>query len=612
MERQIKDTYDVNSAQQNLEAINILQQIDTEVPIKDIFLLAATSVIYKRDKNPYNLMEYLKEWVELDKAVAYQKYHEELYPQLFKEKIFSYIEVKKWAKHFINIYNRDILFNVSIEHEKLMKDYEELVSEIIRWGGTDQKWIGMQQYYICDGLRHKGKFNELFNILIGKYDFPITHKIAFLKIVADNTHENSDILWNCVIKLEDYVKRFENASGLYDLIPRINLFLEDNKNTLIKNSKIKSEEIIYIDESKDIDPKELLSYIKTLSDLSREIDYPPFDIDLFITKLKYNKESAEKFGTEKLNEELEKLTSIRNQLNQSERIRDELNELFLAGKMYFPGFFFSDDDVEVFNFPKLKEEVNKYKFKAILLNIKEIRNNYKRKLNDSELDDLQKELIINDLVNEANEVVQKVIEFENQALKNQVEEELQDLFGEANWKYLKEDTKTLLISADIIYRRLADYGKAIDYSGATLPLAKALEKELYRFFYEEYLAFQISNGLDIPSVFADSRPFTMGSIKHFFRFERGEYLRKGQRYFRTKYRNQNEFRYSRVHIPMSNKPLENETIPNQFCLDLEDIKRIRDEVAHKDEIAKATSDKCRDLMFQTKKFFVNFINNISK
>ncbi len=69
------------------------------------------------------------------------------------------------------------------------------------------------------------------------------------------------------------------------------------------------------------------------------------------------------------------------------------------------------------------------------------------------------------------------------------EKKLKASLSEEVWGKLDESTRTLLVSARIMYNDLMALGKSSDYSGVCLLAIKALEREMIKRFYVDYIKF---------------------------------------------------------------------------------------------------------------------------
>lgn len=69
------------------------------------------------------------------------------------------------------------------------------------------------------------------------------------------------------------------------------------------------------------------------------------------------------------------------------------------------------------------------------------------------------------------------------------EKRLEVWMEKQNWRKLNETSKTLLVSAGLLYNNLLSLPKAPDFSGICLLALRALEEEVYRRFYVNYIAF---------------------------------------------------------------------------------------------------------------------------
>lgn len=69
------------------------------------------------------------------------------------------------------------------------------------------------------------------------------------------------------------------------------------------------------------------------------------------------------------------------------------------------------------------------------------------------------------------------------------EEKLKISLGEAAWDKLSEESQKFLVSAKVTYNYLINIKAAIDYSGVCLLVTKALEVEMKKRFYTDYMAY---------------------------------------------------------------------------------------------------------------------------
>lgn len=77
---------------------------------------------------------------------------------------------------------------------------------------------------------------------------------------------------------------------------------------------------------------------------------------------------------------------------------------------------------------------------------------------------------------------------DNEVLNNE-QEKLIQLLGESGWKKLNEASQRFLISARVLFRQFQKLQDIIDYSGVCVLVTKALEVELDKRFYHNFLSF---------------------------------------------------------------------------------------------------------------------------
>lgn len=89
--------------------------------------------------------------------------------------------------------------------------------------------------------------------------------------------------------------------------------------------------------------------------------------------------------------------------------------------------------------------------------------------------------------------VESIIEHQKNMVMNEnyhVEKRnLVELFGLDSWKKLSEDSKTFLITSKFMYNHLSQLNENFDYSGICVLITKALEVEIFKRFFTDFLKY---------------------------------------------------------------------------------------------------------------------------
>lgn len=135
----------------------------------------------------------------------------------------------------------------------------------------------------------------------------------------------------------------------------------------------------------------------------------------------------------------------------------------------------------------------------------------------------------------ASVMLYQSVQQSGQASIKQAEHHLQQQFG-GYWKRLKKGSRDALLSAAVIWNRCADIDySCFDFSGVCITACTALERELRKYFFNDFQEFLVENNVPLdkwPDVlqyhnerkqeFKRSTNFTMGKLPYLFAYTNGE------------------------------------------------------------------------------------------
>lgn len=196
---------------------------------------------------------------------------------------------------------------------------------------------------------------------------------------------------------------------------------------------------------------------------------------------------------------------------------------------------------------------------------------------------------------------------------------LKDEFEEV-WKVLDKKSKTFLVTAKITFNslRLKDKNDELDYSGVCLLVTKALEVELYRVFFEEYIQSLKDNQVKMnryPGILllddGSLKPdylFNMGLVVPIYGLRRDDNeIKEGSIYnYRTFLRYAKENLYE-----FSNDKLIEEVYRNAYFVERV-RKDYRNPSAHRGYLTRTKCLECFDYIVDTEKQMKRMLGNMDK
>ncbi|WP_069649004.1 hypothetical protein [Caloranaerobacter ferrireducens] len=294
-------------------------------------------------------------------------------------------------------------------------------------------------------------------------------------------------------------------------------------------------------------------------------------------------------------------------------------------------FIFITDEEKVEEYETL---ANTYITKAIYLSVQDIRKKYLNQLNEADEND---ETLTN-LINEINDMVIEKAKNLSGSIVEEAKQNLREKFGDRLWGKLEPKTRDFLITGEIVYLYSLKMGDFIDnkvesnqmtenikfdYSAPTIPLTKALENEMFKYFIIEFKKYCDQTNKSVPNIIMkilNGRDyFALGKwVSHILTDE--EYYDKAKFYFASKFNGETIKKHCRLKnkknrrgeiIYKQGRPLKEidfETFP--FAENISELSKERNKVAHKEGISKEEAIKIRSYIIgiepTTREDIVNF------
>lgn len=219
-----------------------------------------------------------------------------------------------------------------------------------------------------------------------------------------------------------------------------------------------------------------------------------------------------------------------------------------------------------------------------------------------------------------SECVETIMEYQSDITKdNQYEEEKSRLvqnFGKS-WEKLSNEAKNLLITSKFMFKKLEKIDENMDYSGICILVTKALEVEIFKRFFTDFLEYlderYNKNYSEYPTslLFRYQQPlfperFTMGNIAFVLCYS--------ENYRDTPEQIKNNkiklIEYCQSNIFSGKRKEEIEELLNSYASSIEDIRvRFRNPSAHRGEIKKTTAEKCFEIIIDVEKLLVKMLDS---
>lgn len=189
--------------------------------------------------------------------------------------------------------------------------------------------------------------------------------------------------------------------------------------------------------------------------------------------------------------------------------------------------------------------------------------------------------------------------------------------GEEGWNKLCEKSKTFLITSKVMYNHLLDMEGILDYSGICVLVTKALEVELHRRFFTDFLDY-LNNKYDYdykqyPTtlLYRKRKPlfsetFTMGNLAYVMCYEEDKYARPDE-----KVNNKAKLmEYCKKCLFSRYDENEIEELLTKFASSIENIREnYRNPSAHTNEIKQVDAEECLNLVLDVEKLLKQMLDS---
>lgn len=189
--------------------------------------------------------------------------------------------------------------------------------------------------------------------------------------------------------------------------------------------------------------------------------------------------------------------------------------------------------------------------------------------------------------------------------------------GQNGWDKLSEASKTFLISAKVMYNHLIMIDDVIDYSGVCVLVTKALEAEMDKRFYSNFLNYldkvykKDYSKYHTALLFQGSKPlkpekFTMGSIAFVLCYLENKYDRDFQKENNKKCLMQ----YAKEKVFSKYSELEIKKMIFEYAEKIEDVRnRYRNPSAHTNELKQVDAEGCFNLVLDVEKLLKRMLDS---
>ena len=194
---------------------------------------------------------------------------------------------------------------------------------------------------------------------------------------------------------------------------------------------------------------------------------------------------------------------------------------------------------------------------------------------------------------------------------------LQISLGENAWNKLSDKSKTFLITSKVMYNEMLMIPNMLDYSGVCIPVTKALEEEMFRRFFTDFIEYLNekygddyskyhstlihTNGFDEKSILFEDN-FTMGTIAYLLCLKGPHRQKERNKKILIDYCKENIF---------SNKPEEEiDVLLYDYARNIEKIRQdYRNPSAHRHEIKQINAKECFDLVLDVEKLLKKMLDS---
>lgn len=217
--------------------------------------------------------------------------------------------------------------------------------------------------------------------------------------------------------------------------------------------------------------------------------------------------------------------------------------------------------------------------------------------------------------------VENIIEYQNNIIKDKnydlEKTKLIELFSQDSWKKLSDESKTFLITSKFMYNHLSQLNENFDYSGICVLTTKALEVEIFKRFFTDFITYlddkfhkdysKYHTALlhrNIKPLFPER--FTMGTIAYVLCYKENRMDTENEKV-------NNKIillEYCKNHLFSKYSEKEILSLLNYYAEKIELIKeKYRNPSAHRNQIKRVDAMECIDLIIDVEKLLKQMIDS---
>ena len=189
--------------------------------------------------------------------------------------------------------------------------------------------------------------------------------------------------------------------------------------------------------------------------------------------------------------------------------------------------------------------------------------------------------------------------------------------GEEGWDKLCDNSKTFLITSKVMYNHMNDIGDILDFSGICVLVTKALEVELKRRFFTDFLNYLDNkyghNYNQYPTTLLHRKgtplfneTFTMGNIPYVMCPEKDKYAKPEDKI----YNKSKLIEYCKNCLFSRYDENEIDELLTKFASSIEDIRdKYRNPSAHTNEITQVLAEECLNLILDVERLLKQMLDS---
>lgn len=251
------------------------------------------------------------------------------------------------------------------------------------------------------------------------------------------------------------------------------------------------------------------------------------------------------------------------------------------------------------NLNEIKKEI-----KNISLKITDYQSLIERQINNFDSDEV-KDRIISAFADECAERIINETHFEKDDDSYNLEKtNLIQSLGEGAWAKLSEESQTYLISSKLMFNNLNNMSEVVDYSGVCILVTKALEVELYKRFFDNFLKYldqkRYKKYDNYPTglLYKNREPlnedkFNLGTVAYIFCLKSDYYID----YYQERNNEEKLIEYCEADLFKEFETEKIERLIKKFGENIEEIrKKYRNPSAHRNKITIDKAEDCLNLV----------------